>query len=72
VRLARCTTARPSIERKASKPGNFRDLDRLAERVQGFQHSNNTTPTPFDWNYTREDLDTLLTRLDEHDTTRPA
>jgi transposase len=60
------------LQRKAIKPDNFRDLDHLAERVLGFQHRYNTTATPFDWNYTREDLNAFLTRLDEHETTTRA
>jgi len=60
------------LQRKAIKPGNFRDLDHLAERVLRFQDRYNTTAKPFDWNYTREDLNVLLTRLDEHATTTRA
>ena len=60
------------VQRKAIKPGNFRDLDHLAERVLGFQDRYNTTAAPFAWNYSREDLNNLIARLDEHQTTRKA
>ena len=60
------------VQRKAIKPGNFRDLDHLAERVLGFQDRYNTTATPFAWNYSRDDLNNLIARLDEHQTTRQA
>jgi len=60
------------LQRKAIKPGNFRDLDHLAERVLAFQDRYNTTAKPFDWNYTRNDLNDFLTRLDEHETPRRA
>ena len=54
------------------EPGDFRDLDHLAERVLGFQDRYNTTAAPFAWNYSREDLNNLLARLDNHETTRQA
>jgi hypothetical protein len=60
------------LQRKAIKPGNFRDLDHLAERVLSFENRYNLTATPFKWNYSRDDLNTFLARLDEHETTRQA
>jgi hypothetical protein len=33
-----------------------------------FQDRYNTTATPFDWTYTRDDLNAFLHRLDLHDT----
>lgn len=60
------------LQRKAIKPGNFHDLDHLAERVLGFENRYNTTATPFAWNYTRADLNAFLARLDENETTTRA
>jgi len=51
------------LQRKAITPGDFTDLDHLAERVLTFQDRYNTTAQPFDWRYTRHDLNTFLTRL---------
>lgn len=60
------------LQRKAIKPGNFRDLEHLAERVLAFQDRYNNNATPFDWTYTRDDLNRFLARLDETDTTKQA
>ena len=46
---------------------DFADLDALAERVLAFQERYNTQAAPFDWTYTRHDLNTFLRRLDNHD-----
>ena len=60
------------LQRKAIKPGNFRDLAHLAERVLAFQDRYNSTATPFDWTYTRDDLNAFIRRLDHDQTTRSA
>lgn len=52
------------LQRKAISPNDFTDLDHLAERIMGFQDRYNSTATPFDWTYTRNDLKALLQRLD--------
>jgi hypothetical protein len=44
------------LQRKAISPNDFADLDQLAEHIIGFQDRYNTTATPFDWTYTRDDL----------------
>ncbi|MGB9307899.1 MAG: IS630 family transposase [Mycobacterium sp.] len=56
------------LQRKAISPNDFADLDQLSQRILGFQDRYNTTATPFDWTYTRDDLYTLLHRLDLRDT----
>ncbi len=48
------------LQRKAISPNDFADLDALAERVLAFQDHYNTAAAPFDWTYTRQDLNTLL------------
>jgi hypothetical protein len=52
------------LQRKAITPNDFDDLNQLAERILGFQDRYNTTATPFDWTYTRDDLNAFLRRLD--------
>lgn len=59
------------LQRKAIATGDFTDLDDLAARVLAFQDRYNTTATPFDWKYTRDDLNTFLTRLRRHDHDAP-
>jgi hypothetical protein len=48
---------------KTISPNDFADLDQLAERIIAFQDRYNTTATPFDWTYTRDDLNAFLHRL---------
>ena len=52
------------LQRKTISPNDFADLDQLAERIIAFQDRYNTTATPFDWTYTRDDLNAFLHRLD--------
>jgi hypothetical protein len=61
------------LQRKAISPNDIADLNQLSERIIGFQDRYNTTATPFDWTYARDDLNAFLHRLDLHDTphTRP-
>jgi transposase len=55
------------LQRKAISPNDFRDLDDLAERIMAFQDRYNATAEPFDWTYTRADLNAFLKRLSVHD-----
>ena len=52
------------LQRKAITPADFTDLDHLAERILGFQDRYNHTATPFDWRYTRTDLNNFLHHID--------
>jgi transposase len=55
------------LQRKAIATGDFAHLDHLAARILAFQHRYNTTAKPFDWRYSRNDLNNYLTRLRRHD-----
>jgi len=55
------------LQRKAISPADFADLDHLAERVLAFQERYNTAAEPFDWTYTRDDLNNFLRRLGDRD-----
>lgn len=55
------------LQRKAINPNDFTDLNQLAERILAFQDRYNATATPFDWTYTRDDLNAYLRRLDLND-----
>lgn len=62
-----------AVQRKALTPDDFLDLDEVTERLLSFQHRYNTTAQPFDWTFTRRDLNQLLERISRHDhhTPRP-
>ncbi|HEX3826717.1 MAG TPA: IS630 family transposase [Sporichthyaceae bacterium] len=53
------------LQRKAISPVDFADLDELAARILAFQDHYNAAAEPFDWTYTRTDLNAFLTRLSE-------
>ena len=51
------------LQRKALTPNNFGSLDELAERILAFQDHYRQIAQPFDWTFTRRELDTVLARL---------
>jgi DDE superfamily endonuclease len=53
------------VQRKVLTPNDFTDLDEVKRRLLGFQHRYEQSAVPFDWRFTRADLDDLLRRLDE-------
>jgi len=55
------------VQRKALTPNDFDSLDALAERLLGFSDHYRQIARPFDWTFTRSDLDRLLTRIEAHD-----
>jgi transposase len=55
------------LQRKAITGGDFEDLHQLAERILSFQDRYNATAGPFDWTYTRDDLNDYLHRLAQHE-----
>lgn len=55
------------LQRKAIATGDFAGLDELATRILAFQDRYNSTAEPFDWTYTRHDLNDYLARLRRHD-----
>jgi transposase len=57
------------LQRKAISPADFADLDDLATRILAFQNRYNDAAAPFDWKYTRRDLNDFLTRLRREDRT---
>ena len=48
-------------------PNDLTDLDVLTARILAFQDRYNATATPFDWRFTRTDLDRLLQRIAAHE-----
>jgi hypothetical protein len=59
------------VQRKALTPDNFTDLDAVKQRLVASQDHHNRTANPFDWTFTRTDLNDLLTRLGSHDPHTP-
>jgi transposase len=54
------------IQRKVVKPADFDDLDALAQRLIDFEPRYNATAAPFDWRFTRADLNDLVRRIEMH------
>ena len=54
------------IQRKVLAPNNFNDTAELAKTLNEFEHHYNQVARPFDWRFTRRDLDNLITRLASH------
>jgi hypothetical protein len=51
---------------QGADPNDFADLAELERRLLTFQARHEQTAGPFDWRYTRSDLDRLLRRLTRH------
>ena len=60
------------VQRKVIKPANFTDLPQLERRLLDFEARYNATASPFDWRYTKTDLNAYLERLTAHDPLSPA
>jgi transposase len=54
------------LQRKVIKPVDVADLDALAARLTAFEPRYNAAARPFDWRFTRADLDDLIKRIDAH------
>lgn len=52
------------LQRKVLTPNDFPSLEALEERLQGFARCYETIAKPFEWKFTRKDLDSLLHRID--------
>jgi hypothetical protein len=51
------------LQRKALTPNDFADLDALAARIMAFGDHYRRIAKPFEWTFTRANLDALLARL---------
>jgi transposase len=60
------------IQRKLLVPDDFADLGTLARQILAFEDRYNAAATPFDWKFTRTDLNQLLNRLARHDPATPS
>ena len=59
------------IQRKLLTPDDFEALDELETQILAFENHYNTVARPFDWKFTRTDLNQLLTRIRKHDRHAP-
>jgi DDE superfamily endonuclease len=59
------------LQRKVLTPNDLTDLEALAERILAFQARYNATATPFDWRFTRTDLDRPLDQITAHEAAHP-
>ena len=53
------------VQRKVLTPNDFNNLGTLAERLLDFQYYWESTAKPFEWKFTRQDLNELLAKLDQ-------
>jgi hypothetical protein len=51
------------VQRKALTPNDFQSLAQLENRLLDFQKHYQRTASPFQWTFTRKDLNALLTKL---------
>jgi transposase len=57
------------VQRKVVTPNDFYNLADVEDRLLAFQDRYNFTAQPFNWTYTRHDLDNLLKRISAHEAT---
>jgi hypothetical protein len=55
------------VQRKVVAPNDFFDLDEIRTRLAAFEIRYNAIAQPFNWRFTRHDLDELLERLATHE-----
>ncbi len=55
------------LQRKALTPNDLPTLDALAERILTFGEHYRQIARPFEWTFTRQDLNALLERIDRHE-----
>lgn len=51
------------VQRKALTPNDFPNLDAVAERLSGFERYYESIAHPFEWKFTRADLNALLAKM---------
>jgi len=52
------------LQRKALTPNDFPSLEALEERLDGFARYYESIAKPFEWKFTRKDLESLMDRID--------
>ena len=59
------------VQRKVLTPNDFPDLDEVEARLVAFQQHYEQIATPFEWKFTKDDLNALLDRITAHENTAP-
>ncbi|MDP8971365.1 MAG: hypothetical protein M3N52_12890 [Actinomycetota bacterium] len=54
------------VQRNVLTPNDFADVDEVEARLLAFQSRYQTSAKPFEWKFTRHDLDLLPKRLAAH------
>ena len=60
------------VQRKVVSPNDFRDLSAAESRLLDFQQHYEQIATPFEWKFTKNDLNALFERIAAHDNADPA
>ena len=55
------------VQRKALTPNDLATLAQLAERLLSFGEHYRQIARPFEWTFTRQDLNNLIARIDRHE-----
>jgi hypothetical protein len=55
------------VQRKVVSPNDFHTLDEVKSRLHDFQQYYKQIATPFEWKFTKNDLNALLERIASHD-----
>jgi transposase len=58
------------VQRKVLAPNDFHHLDEVETRLLEFQHYYQQMATPFEWKFTKADLNALLDRITAHENTQ--
>jgi transposase len=64
--LNQCEIYFSVLQRKVLTPNDFTDTDQIHRRLAAFEARYNAVAAPFNWRFTRTDLDDLLDRLATH------
>ena len=59
------------VQRKVVSPNDFFDTDAIASVLAGFEDRYNAVSQPFDWRFTKDDLNELLARIAAHEQAAP-
>lgn len=59
------------IQRKVLTPNDFPSLESVAERLSNFERYYENIARPFEWKFTRADLNALLARMTARQEVRP-
>jgi hypothetical protein len=59
------------VQRKVVSPNDFTNLNQIRDRLAAFETRYNAVAKPFNWKFTRTDLNDLLDRINAHEAQPP-